>query len=84
MDDFIDNTLGIELMTTKGPIGLLTNYSPPRRDNIPIGEIENILQKNLPVYFAGDANAHIPALGYNNSNNNGRIIKRLLEQNNLN
>ena len=65
MDDFVD-IFGIELMTTKGPIVILTNYSPPRRDNFPIGEIENILQKNLPVYFAGDVNAHIPALGYNN------------------
>ena len=65
MDDFIDDILGIELMTTKGPIIILTTYSPPRRNNIPVGEIENILQKNLPVYFAGDVNARIPALGYN-------------------
>ena len=70
-------------MTTKGPIIILTNYSPPCRNNIPIGEIENILQKNLPVYFAGDVNAHILALDYNDYNNNGRIIKRLLEQNKI-
>ena len=83
MDDFVEDILGIELMTTRVPIIILTNYSPPRRNNIPIGEIENILQKNLPVYFAGDINAHIPALGYNNYNDNGKIIKRLLEQNKI-
>ena len=43
MDDFVDDILGIELMTTKGPIIILTNYSPPHRNNILIGEIENIL-----------------------------------------
>ena len=79
MDNFVDDILGIELMTTI----VLTNYSPPRRNNIPIREIENILQKNLPVYFAGDINAHIPAMGYNDYNNNARIIKRLLEQNKI-
>ena len=83
MDDFVEDILGIELMTTRGPIVILTNYSPPRRNNIPIGEIENILQKNLSVYFAEKINAHIPALGYNNYNNNGRTIKRLVEQNKI-
>ena len=79
IDDFNDDILGIELLTSKGPIIILTNYSPPRRNFIPIGEIENILQKNIPVYFAGDINANIPALGYDTYDNNGRIIKRLIE-----
>ena len=80
IDDFNDDILGIELLTSKGPIIILTNYSPPRRNYIPIGEIENILQKNTPVYFAGDINANIPALGYAAYNNNGRVIKRLIER----
>ena len=77
LDDFQDDILGIELNTNKGPLIILTNYSPPRRNFIPIGEIENILQKNVPVYFAGDINTHIPALGYAAYNDNGRTIKRL-------
>ena len=47
---------------------------------MPIGEIKNILQKDIPVYFAGDINANIPALGYAQYNNNGRIIKSLIER----
>ena len=74
----------MELTTTKGPIIILTNYSPPRRNFIPIGEIENILQRNIPVYFAGDINAHIPALGFARYNNNGRIIKFLIERDKTN
>ena len=34
----------------------------------------------MPVYFVGDINANIPALGYTGYNNNGRIGKRLIEQ----
>ena len=43
LHDFVDDILGVELLTSKGPIIFLTNYSPPRRNFIPIGEIENIL-----------------------------------------
>ena len=80
LDDFVDDILGVELSTSKGPIIILTNYSPPRRNFIPIGEIENILQRNIPVYFAGDINAHIPAIGYAQYNNNGRAIKNLIDR----
>ena len=80
LDDFHDGILGIELNTNKGPSIILTNYCPPRRKFIPIGEIENILQKNIPVYFVGDINAHIPAIGYAAYSNNDKAIKRLVEQ----
>ena len=80
LDDFNDDILGIAFLTSKGPIIILTNYSPPRRNFVPIGEIENILPKNVPVYFPGDINANIPALEYATYNNNGRIIKRLVER----
>ena len=34
----------------------------------------------MPVFFVGDINASIPALGYTRYNNNGRIVKHLIEQ----
>ena len=80
IDDFIDDVLGTELRTSTGPIIILTNYSPPRRNYVPIGELENVLQKNMPVYFVGDINNNIPALGYATYNSNGRAVKRLIEQ----
>ena len=82
VDDFADDILGAEIETTKGRIMIITNYSPPRRNYIPTAEIENKLQKNIPVYFI-DLNAHLPAMGYVNYNNNGREIKRLMEQNKI-
>ena len=37
-------------------------------------------KKKKLVYFAGDINANIPALGYATYDNNGRIIKRLIKR----
>ena len=78
IDDFGDHILGVKVETTKGPIMILTTYCPPRRNYMPTGEIDNKLQMNIPVYFAGDLNARLPDLGYGNSNNNGREIQRLM------
>ena len=83
IDDFAADILGVELETTKGPIMLLTCYSPPRRNYIPIGKLENKLQKRIPVYFAGDLNATLPALGYGRYNNNGRAIQNLIQRNKI-
>ena len=77
VDDFNDDILGAQLETTRGPVMMLTSYSPPA------AEIENKLQKNMLVYFVGDLNAILPAMGYGNYNNNGREIRRLSQQNKI-
>ena len=78
VDDFADDILGVQIETTRGPVMILTNYSPPRRNYIPSAELENKLQSNIPVYFAGDLNANLPAMDYNTYNNNGREVQRLI------
>ena len=83
VDDFADDILGVQLETTRGHIMIITNYSPPRRNYMPTAEIENKMQKNIPVYFVGDLNAHLPAMGYRNYNTNRREIKRLFQQNKI-
>ena len=45
-----------------------------------MGKLRIYHKKNIPVYFAGDINANIPALGYAQYNNNRRIIKNLIER----
>ena len=83
IDDFTDDVLGVQIETTKGPLMIITHYSPPRRNYVPTAELENKLQRNTPVYFAGDLNAHLPAMGYNAYNHNGREIQRLIQQNKI-
>ena len=61
IDDFTDDVLGVQIETTKGPLMIITHYS----NYVPTAELENKLQRNTPVYFAEDLNAHLPAMGYN-------------------
>lgn len=83
LDNFHDDILGIKLETTKGPIIVLTCYCPPRRNYVPMGEMENILQKNIPVYIIGDLNANMRMAGYARNNLNGNVLKRLIERNKI-
>ena len=83
IDDFVDDILGIEIDTTKGPISVLTCYCPLQRGYIPTGELENKLQLPRPVYVIGDMNVNMPFMGYRQYNNNGRILKRLIETNKI-
>ena len=83
LDDFQDDILGIRMETDKGPIELYTIYSPPRRNYLPIGEINRIAQKNIPTYLIGDINAQHQMLAYTYVNNKGRIIKSYVDNNKL-
>ena len=64
LDDFINDILGIRILTLRGPINILTHYSPPRRNYLPLGELNRKLQSNEAVYLIGDLNAHHPTFGY--------------------
>ena len=62
---------------------IIKHYSPPYRNYIPTAELENKLQKNIPLYFAGDLNAHKAAMGYSIYNYKEREIQRLMQQNKI-
>ena len=79
LDDFVDDILGIQVLTTRGPVEIYTLYSPPRRNYLPLGEIKRIFKKTIPTYFIGDLNAQHNLMGYLNSvNNKGRTIYNLV------
>ena len=81
LDDFIDDILGICILTTRGPINILTHYSPPRRQYLPIGELNRKFQSNEAVYLLGDINVHHTMFGYNNTDIKGRELKNLINRN---
>ena len=80
-DDFEGDTLAIELETNRGPILLATTYWPPRRNEVPIQDITNIMRKQIPVYLIGDCNAKHPFVGHSYSNLKGRLINNLISNN---
>ena len=81
LDDFIDDILGVRILTLRGPINILTHYSPPRRNYLPLGELNRKLQSNEAVYLMGDLNAHHPLFGYRRTDLKGREINNLINRN---
>ena len=81
LDDFVDDIIGVRILTVRGPINIITHYSPPRRNYLPIGEINRKLQCNEPVYLLGDLNAHHPMFGYQHTDLKGREISNLINRN---
>ena len=84
IDDYDADVRAIEIETARGPIQIATTYWPPRRDEIPYQEIINTARKPLPVYFLGDFNARHPFIGHRTSNNRGRFLNTLINNNILN
>ena len=81
LDGLIDYILGIRISTLRGPINILTHYSPPRRNYLPIGELNRKLQSNEAVYLMGDLNAHHPIFGYRYTDLKGQEINNLINRN---
>ena len=81
LDDFIDDILGIRILTLRGPINILTHYSPPRRNYLPLGELNRKLQSNEAVYLIGDLNAHHPIFGYRYTDLKGQEINNSINRN---
>ena len=81
LDDFQEEILSVKIMTTKGPVIVMTHYSPPRANYLPIGDIRRMFQKNMPVYLMADINANHHIFGYRRPNDKGKIIKELIDRN---
>ena len=81
LDDFINDILSVHILTLRGPINILTHYSPTRRNYLPIGELNRKLQSNEAVYLLGDLNAHHPMFGYRYTDLKGEEINNLININ---
>ena len=83
LDDFISDTLAIEVETTTGKIIIATLYQPPTRDFIPIPDFLQLFRRNIPVYMVADLNANHPTLGYRHTNTKGRQLHHLIQNRTL-
>ena len=83
LDDFISDTLAIELDTNTGKILLATLYQPPTRNYLPIPDFFTLFRRQTPVYMLTDLNANHPNLGYTHTNTKGRQIHHLISNRTL-
>ena len=83
IDDFISDTLAVQLETTTGKIILATLYQPPARNYIPTPDFIHLFRGNTPVYMIADLNANHPTLGYRHTNTKGRQLHHLIHNRTL-
>ena len=79
MDDFLSDTLAVEIETSTGKIVIATLYQPPSRDFLPMPDFYTLFRRNTPVYMIADLNANHPNFGYRNTNTKGRQPNRLIQ-----
>ena len=83
-----NNSLAIKIMTSIGPLVILTAYIPPRTNYIPIVEYNKIINLNIPLIMIGDFNAHHKLFNNITKNktedNKGKLLYNLITNRNLN
>ncbi|KAK4292901.1 hypothetical protein Pmani_034362 [Petrolisthes manimaculis] len=77
IDNFISDTLAVEIDTSTGKIIIATLYQPPARPYIPIPDFLQLFRRNTPVYMLADLNANHHFLGYRHTNTAGRQLYNL-------
>ena len=73
-----DGMLAVELQTNDGPIVIATHYRPPRVDNLPLVEMLDLANRNVPVYLLADLNARHGLFGHADMNRAGRMVADLI------
>uniref|UniRef100_A0A0P4W031 Endonuclease/exonuclease/phosphatase domain-containing protein n=1 Tax=Scylla olivacea TaxID=85551 RepID=A0A0P4W031_SCYOL len=73
-DDFLSDTLAVDIETFDGTLTIATTYLPPRRQYIPHPDFMRLIRRQTPMLFAGDLNARHQTLGYGTTNQVGRDL----------
>ena len=71
------------LSTSKGKILVVTFYRPPRNNYLPLTDLQNFLNLNLPTIITADANIKHSFLGHNTSDRLGKLFTKFCQINNL-
>ena len=77
------NSLYTIIHTNTGKILIYSLYRPPRINSLPLIDIKNALNLNLPTLIIGDFNIHHTNFGHNQSDNLGKLFNNFTNRNNL-
>ena len=82
-DDYDTDMLQVTIDTDTGPINIATTYLPPRRPFLPITDFHKIASQSFPTYIIGDLNAHHQTIDKKRSNNVGKALMMMIDNNKL-
>jgi len=80
IDNFESDMIGVSIDTRQGPINIITTYNPPRLQYLHYPDYMKALTNNRPTYIIGDMNARHITLGYQNNNDRGDFLKKLIDR----
>lgn len=84
INNFQQDSIAAKIETSSGEIIVMTNYSPPRRNFLPMEDMLYAIRNNLPVIMAADLNARHGIFGYARPTNaKGRDLNRLILRNKI-
>ena len=73
-NNFFFDTIAATIQTSRGPVVVMTNYTPPRQYQIPQQDLEFLIRNQYPTILAGDMNAQHAMFGYRSSNSRGKQL----------
>ena len=67
---FNNNILAATIQTKQGKMKIITFYRPPRQKNLPLMDINNLLEQHIPTLILADANCKHTNFGHSSSDSN--------------
>ena len=84
INNFQQDSIAAKIETSTGEIIVMTNYSPPRQNLLPMGDLLYAVRNNLPVIIAADLNPRHGLFGYNRPfNDKGKGLNRMIMRNQI-
>ena len=85
INNFLMDTIGAKIETSQGPIIVMTSYSPPRHNLLPLQDLEYMVRNRYPTIFAGELNTRHSMFGYTSTaNTKGKQLNNLILRNSIN
>ena len=73
-----NNILAASVQTKHGKIKIITFYRPPRQKDLPLMDLNNLTDHNIPTLILADANCKHTDFGHNSNDSNGKLLKSFM------
>ena len=77
-DTFSNNILAATIQTKQGKMKIITFYRPPRQKDLPLMDINNLVDHNIPTLILADANSKHVNFGHNSTDSTGKLLNSFI------
>ena len=77
-DTYNNNILAVTIQTRQDRMRIITFYRPPRQKDLPLMDLNNLIQHNRPTLILADANIKHTNFGHSSSDSNGKLFNKYI------